>query len=785
MLISIFLSIARLFSKLFYFSSLFSCFGVIVFQGVILSIKDDLPNYDSMLEYKPFRTVKIYDNSGQLIAETGKQNRIYVKYQDLPRKLISAFIAAEDRNFYSHSGIDLQSIARATIQTTFASILGKGVVGGSTITQQVVRIFLLSKEKTILRKAKEAFLAIKISRVLPKEKIIELYLNEIFLGQNSYGVAFASLTYFQKKLDELDINEIALLAALPKAPSTLNPFLNTKKTLSRRNWVLKKMLEEGYINNEEYTNYIKTNLGVRRSKNHLNIQNFYYVDTVEKEARKLIGDEMMDRGGVSINTYLDQKLQNLASTALRQGIERHDKKMGWRGPILSLSSTLGWDKHLSQMYLPGYLNPSVFKIGVLLEKVGKKLSIGIKDEGIRHITSKANDWVVNKLERGDVILLYKGENGELSVYQEPKLEGAIIITEPFTGKIFGMIGGYNYKRSSFNRAIQSKRQTGSVFKTFIYLAALESGYEPNFIISDSPISVVSDGVSKAWAPKNYGDDYMGDMTIRTALEKSRNIATVRLAMELGIKNLVEYIKKFGFVCGKDHANYSISLGVCEISPIDMTMAYNVFPSNGRRVQSRFIESIYDADGNVIYRDDFLLEENGAAPYANYVNDKILSDDVNFQIISMLEGVIKRGTGVRARVLGPGIAGKTGTTNSSYDSWFMGFSTNVTVGVFVGFDQPESLGQKEGGYSIALPIFIQFMNSINHKGAAQPFVMPRSLTPIYVNSITGEPVHFNDTKKTDSGEIILEFFKSQSVQPKRNRSENKSSDAIWDIVQSLN
>ncbi len=777
MILGILVSVTNLLSRVVYYSLLLIAFFFISFIGAVLLIRSELPNHEAILNYKPLRQARIYDNSANLIDSIGKENRIYVKYKDIPKHVILAFIAAEDKNFYSHIGIDVQSIARATLQSALASFSGKRLIGGSTITQQVIRIFLLSNERTLLRKAKEALLAIKISHVLSKERIMELYLNEIFLGQGSYGILAASTTYFQKPLQDITIPEAALLASLPKAPSSLNPFVNNIRAKTRRNWILKKMLEDGFINEREYKSSIETDLGTHRAQKTLEPNNLYYTEFVEKEARRLIGDELFERGGVAVNTYMDLKVQKAASNALRLGIENHSKKMGWYAPFTSLSSLNNWSDQLSNVKLPWHL--SGLSIGVFLGKKDGKTLLGVKDGGIYDITSKGNSWIINNLKVGDVVLFTISNNKEIILQQDPRLEGSIVALEPESGKVLAMIGGYDYRKSSFNRAVQSKRQPGSVFKTFIYLAALDNGYEPNFLISDAPISVLSDGFSKAWSPHNYGGNYLGDITLRTAFEKSRNIATVRLALELGIQNLAKYVGKFGFSVEENYSNYSIALGALETSLIDITTAYNAFPSNGTMPSPRFIESIYDADGNMLYSDKSNIFTDYKKPFVHYQNKKVINEDVNFQMVSMLQDVVQRGTAIRAKRLGHGIAGKTGTTNNSFDAWFIGFSSDITIGVFVGFDQPETLGKREGGYSIALPIFIDLMQKMNYSKKSDQFKIPASITSVYINKTTGEPV--SDSSASDT---ILEFFKSNSIVPKRNRAGHHEVGTAWDIVQSI-
>ncbi|MDZ5761646.1 Penicillin-binding protein 1A [Candidatus Cyrtobacter comes] len=783
MILKVLISVVDLLSRVTYYSLLLVAFFFISFLGSILIVRNELPNHEAILNYKPLRQARIYDNTANLVDSIGKENRVYVKYNDIPNHIISAFIAAEDKNFYSHIGIDIQSIIRATLQSTLASFSGKRLIGGSTITQQVVRIFLLNKERTLLRKVKEALLAIKISNILSKEKVMELYLNEIFLGQGSYGILAASTTYFQKKLKDITVSEAALLASLPKAPSSLNPFINSKRAKNRRDWILKKMLNDGFISEKEYKNSIETDLGIKTANKTLEINNLYYTEFVEKEARKLIGDELFERGGIAVNTYLDLKTQKAASEALRNGIENHSKKMGWYTPFSSLHSLNNWQNQLSLIKLPWHL--SRLSIAVFLGKREGKALLGIKNGNIYDITSKPNNWIINHLKIGDVVLFSTSNDGEIILQQDPKLEGSVVALEPSSGKVLAMVGGYDYRKSSFNRAIQSKRQPGSVFKTFVYLAALDSGYEPNFLISDSPISVLSDGFSKAWSPNNYGKNYLGDITIRTAFEKSKNTATVRLALEIGVQNLAKYVEKFGFSVAENYSNYSIALGTLETSLIDITAAYNVFPSNGTMPTPRFIESIYDADGNLLYSDKFNIFKNYDMPFVYYQNKKIINEDVNFQMLSMLEDVVQRGTAIRAKRLGHGIAGKTGTTNNSFDAWFIGFSSDITIGVFVGFDQPETLGKKEGGYSIALPIFINLMEAMNYSSStSKSFKMPPGITPIYINKTTGEPVSVPDIG-ADTNDLILEFFKSSNITPKRNRAGHHEVSTAWDIVQSIN
>ncbi len=757
------------------------CAAVIVFY-IVYNFSRDLPDYSQLAQYNPATVTRLYANDGKLLAEYAKEKRIFVPISAIPKKVINAFIAAEDKNFYTNPGIDITSIFRAAAKNLIHVGQNKSLVGGSTITQQVVKNFLLGNERTFSRKIKEAILSFRITDTYSKDKIMELYLNEIYLGNRSYGVAAAALNYFNKPLTELTIEEAAMLAALPKAPSNLDPVRNPEKAKDRRDWVIKRMEEDGYINEVELVLASSRPVTiVKRSPDETVQEADYFSEAVRKQLTEIYGEKSVYEDGLAVRTTIDPILQKHASSALQKGLLEYDKRHGWRGPISKIETGDVWLENLKDVKEPPALRN--WKVAVVLSTNDKSAKIGMKD-GEGQIALEEMKWArkyihansmgpaIKKpsdvLHAGDVIAVELLDEKEktYSLQQIPEINGAIIAMEPQSGRVLAMVGGYHFSEGSqFNRALLAKRQPGSAFKPFIYLAALENGYKPNSIIVDEEIKLNQGAGLPEWNPKNYSGQYYGPSTLRTGVEKSRNAMTVRLSQSIGIEKVMEIAQRFG-INDKPARNFSISLGSAETTLLRMTTAYSMLANGGKQIRPFLLERVQDRNGKNIYkRDDRICPEctvenisDEALPIPPMLDDnrKQVSESIStYQLVSILEGVIQRGTATRAKSLGYTLAGKTGTTNNSNDSWFMGFSPNLTVGVFVGFDNPKSLGKHETGASAALPIWMNFMRDALADKPDLPFRRPSGIKLVKIDHETGQ----SPTAETPAGHVIYETFRS--------------------------
>ena len=736
----------------------------------IIYFSRDLPNYKQLEEYDPPTITRIYSNSGNVIAEYAKERRIYIGYNDIPKLVINAFLAAEDKNFFHHQGIDIYSLVRATLQSIVNIATKKRAIGGSTITQQVVKYFLLSNERTITRKIKEAILAYRVTKIYSKEKILELYLNQIYLGNNSYGIAAAARSYFGKDIRHLDISEIAMLAALPKAPSALNPFIHYDKAKGRRDWVISRMTEEKMISDADAIKFSRLSIALNKKDIAISWANNFYIEAVRQELIGIFGEEALYNRGLIVNTYFNDKIQQEAEKALRKGIIAYDRKRGWRGPVTNIKNVVGWEYELKDLSN----NYKEYKPAIILENHHQQgLKIGLQDKSMHILPIENFKWAnknnkpINKLfNLGDIILVSKDINDLYHLEQLPEIEGGMIIIEPNTGCVLAIIGGYDFSRSNFNRVTQAKRQPGSAFKPFVYLAALEDGYKPNAILIDDQITVPLGYKLPDWQPKNFGGRFLGSMTMRTALEKSRNIPTVRIILEIGLDKITQLSQRFK-IYDKPVTNYSVALGASETTLLKLTNAYNTIASQGLEIKPKLIDSVYDRKGNLLYKNEDIvynanMADSNTIPELQSKAIKIISEDLNYQITSMLNGAMERGTGAKANILKKTIAGKTGTTNNSQDAWFVGFTPYITAGIYVGYDIPKGMGRNESGATIALPIFIDFMSNTTNDLPNVDFAVPDSIKLNRINKDTGRIL--NDDEPSD-GNTILEAFKESDFNGK--------------------
>lgn len=739
------------------FLGLIAAVGIVAF--VISHYGQDLPDYEQLKNYEPPIITRIYAGDGDLLAEYAQEKRVFVPVQKMPDIVKQAFLSAEDKNFYNHSGVDPIAIARAVLVNLRNTGSGRRLVGASTITQQVAKNFLLTNEVSYERKIKEAILAMRMEKALTKDQLLELYLNEIFLGQRAYGVAAAALIYFNKSLEELTIDEAAYLAALPKAPNNYHPIHDHDEAVERRNWVISRMVEDGYIEQSKADFAMKKPLVmVQKKRGREGFEADFFAEEVRRIVKQQYGQNSLYRGGLTVRTSVDPDLQQKAVNALRHGLSAYDKRHGWRGPVATLKSMSSWKEDLNKIAIPeGMLNH--WKMAVVLSVTNTQAEIGFKDGTKAKIKLEGVRWarkclqgcyalgpeiikVSQVLKKAEIILVEEKEN-VWHLQQIPKIQGAIIALDPHTGRVLAMQGGWTQSASSFNRATQAQRQPGSSFKPFVYLAGLDKGFTPSTLVLDAPF-VIEQAPGDFWRPTNYSNKYYGPSTLRLGIEKSRNLMTVRLANEIGMDTVVNYATRFGIADSmKDYLSYSLGAG--ETTLLRLTSAYGILVNGGKKITPTFIDRIQDRRGKTIFLYDnrpcvncgSLIRWDGQkTPYIPDNREQIADPKTAYQIVSMLEGVIQRGTATRLKKLGRPLAGKTGTTNESKDTWFIGFSPNLVAGVFVGFDEPRSLGKRETGSSVAAPIWGDFMEAALKDVPPVPFRVPPGIKNIRVNSKTG-------------------------------------------------
>ena len=736
--------------------------GLLFAFSTLWYFSSDLPDYKILANYKPPVSSRVHSGEGQLIAEYALQKRLFIPYDSIPDKVIYSFLSAEDKNFFSHPGIDAKSITRAIIKNLKNYFSEKRLEGASTITQQVAKNFLLTSEVSFKRKIKEAILAFRIERAYSKERIMELYLNQIYLGIGTYGVAAASLEYFDKSVNDLSYEEAALLAALPRAPSKYNPFKSIERAKARRNIVLKNLYDNSYIDSIEYKELKNKEIKTKKRKIELLEEANFYSEEVRRIISDSYGFDDLYKGGLSIRTPLNSNYQIEALKALREGLEEYDRRHGWRGPITNID-TAEWQNNIQQLTPDKSLN---WKLAKVIDVNKLILKIEIEDKEIGFIDFANINWTRKKsfedfLKLNDIIYVSKIKKNKWNLKQLPKINGAIVVMDPYTGRVLAMVGGFSFKLSEFNRATQAKRQPGSAFKPIVYAAALENGFTPSTLILDAPFVMDQGEGLKTWKPENYGKKFYGPSTLRTGLEKSRNLMTVRVAQKVGFDQISKITKDFGIYDAIPEL-LSVSLGAAETTLIQLTNAYCTFVNGGKKVIPIFIDRIQDRRGKTIFNADkrkcigckeisYLEDE---IPIIQDNRKQIISSETAYQITSMLEGVIKRGTGRKLKNLNLTLAGKTGTTNKNMDAWFLGFTSKLVVGVYVGFDEPKTLGRYETGAKAALPVFEKFIKKVVKKKDALPFKVPKNITLVLVDVESGLQPNAS-TKK-----IIYESFKTE-------------------------
>jgi penicillin-binding protein 1A len=767
--------------------------GVVVFlcvaagAGYLLwKTSQDLPDYESLAKYEPPVMTRIHAHNGALIAEYARERRIFVPINTIPKRVIAAFLSAEDRRFYDHGGVDFQGIARAVFKVIESKIQGsdRRAEGGSTITQQVAKNFLLSSERSMQRKLKEAILAIRIERAYSKDKILELYLNEIYFGIGAYGIAAASLSYFNKELQDLTVEEVAYLAALPKGPNNYHPFRREKQALIRRNWIIGQMHENGYISAEEEAAAKEKPLGVnlRQTGAHIFAAD-YFAEEVRRSLLNQFGEDKLYNGGLSVRTTLDPQLQQVARRSLMDGLIQFDRGKGWRGPKTHLDIAGDWGKALDAVESPNDIQP--WRLGVVLKVEPTKITVGLRPEkqqdgslvGKREAVEVAFEemkWAKTKkgapkaagdvVSPGDVIYVAPKNpddvGGVWSLMQIPEVGGGIVALDPNTGRVLAVVGGFSFAMSQFDRAIQAKRQPGSVFKPLVYAAALDNGYKPTSIILDAPIEIEQGPGQDIWKPENYEKEHSaGPSTLRFGVEHSRNQMTVRLAQDLGMPIITDYAKRFG-VYDDLLPVLSMSLGAGETTLLRLTTAYCSIANGGHQVRATLIDRIQDRWGRTVWRHDQRVCESCKSDAWNGQEEPEIPDDrvqlidphTAYQMTSILEGVIQRGTATSLKALERPLAGKTGTTNEEKDAWFVGYSPDLVVGVFMGYDTPTPMGKGNTGGKVAAPVFGSFMKTVLADQPAAPFRIPPGVKLARINLRTGLRAGEEDPQS------IMEAFK---------------------------
>ncbi|WP_114391876.1 penicillin-binding protein 1A [Oleisolibacter albus] len=779
----------------------------------------DLPEYRQLADYRPPVATRVHAGDGRLVAEFASERRVFVPIEAIPKRVSRAFISAEDQNFYDHGGVDWFAVLRAAVQNLKNIGQDRRPIGASTITQQITRHFLLTNDVSYVRKLKEAMLASRIEQAMSKDQILEIYLNEIYLGNRAYGVGAAALNYFDKALDELTIAEAAFLASLPKAPDRYFRERFRDAAAARRNYVIGRMREDGFITAEEAEQAAREPINFRDGRGADTIEADYFVEEVRRELAGVYGEQALYGGGLSVRTTLNPQIQTYATHALRSGLMAYDRRDGWRGPVAHLDTVDGWKEQLAGIRTPP--GGEAWTLAAVLELTAEEARIGFADGGRGILPLSELKWArkakdgrivgpmvqkpADALSMGDVVMVEplsekasdkapdaRGADGKAAegkaarvtyaLRQIPAVQGALVAMDPHTGRVLAMSGGFSARMSVFNRATQAMRQPGSAFKPFVYLTALDQGFTPSSLVLDAPFAMDQGPGLGKWRPSNYSERFYGPTPLRVGIEKSRNVMTVRLAQYIGMEPIVETARKFG-IYDNLPAQLSMSLGAGETTVLRLTTAYSMLVNGGRKVMPTFIDRVQDRTGRTIYRHDNrpcagcsdplsppvaadpasaavpatpavmapatapVTTPAMAAPAAAPVDPaqvpllpdnrpQIADPRTVYQIVSMLEGVVQRGTGTRLKEIGKPLAGKTGTTNDAMDAWFVGFSPDLAVGIFVGYDQPRSLGDHESGSSVAVPIAKDFLAAALANAPATPFRVPPGLRMVRVDPETG-------------------------------------------------
>ena len=763
--------------------------GAVAFLGVAAavalylgSVTKDLPDYEVLNSYAPPVTTRVHAGDGALMAEYARERRLYLPIQAIPDRVKAAFLSAEDKNFYQHPGVDVTGLFRAIVVNLQNFGSGRRPVGASTITQQVAKNFLLSSDQTIDRKVKEAILSFRIEQAYSKDRILELYLNEIFFGLNSYGIAGAALTYFDKSVTELTVAETAYLAALPKGPSNYHPFRRTEAAIERRNWVIDRMVENGYVTKADGDEAKKQPLGVTpRHRGTYLFASDYFSEEVRRQIIERYGDNALYEGGLSVRTSLDPRIQIAARKSLQRGLISYDERRGFHGPVKTIEIGGDWGVELAK--IEPFSDVPEWKLAVVLAVDDGGADIGlqpskeasgkvVEQRVTGRIEAKGMSWAYRSANGdrktakspagvfnvGDVVYVEPTEDSNVyRLRQPPKVQGGLVAMDPHTGRVLAMVGGFSYGQSEFNRATQAMRQPGSSFKPFVYAAALDNGYTPASVIMDAPIEIVAGG--QVWRPQNYGGGSAGPSTLRLGIERSRNLMTVRLANDMGMNLVAEYAERFG-IYDKMLPVLAMSLGSGETTVLRMVSAYSVLANGGKQIKPSLIDRIQDRYGKTIFRHEERTCENCNANEWENQEEPVLTDNreqvldpmTAYQITSMMEGVVTRGTAAGKIKLDRPTAGKTGTTNDEKDAWFVGYTPDLVAGLYIGFDNPAPLGRGATGGSLSAPIFNEFMTAALEGTRPTKFIVPEGMQFIAVNRKTGMQANEGDP------DTIMEAFK---------------------------
>jgi penicillin-binding protein 1A len=774
----------RFLGFLFVLGAVLLAAGAVAGYLVVQRYTADLPDYTQLAKYDPPVVTRVLAGDGRLLAEYAIEKRVFLPIGSIPKRVISAFLAAEDKSFYSHPGIDILGIVRAGITNLTHMGTDRRPVGASTITQQVAKNFLLGNEVSLKRKVREIMLALRIERAYSKDRILELYLNQIYLGAGNYGVTAAALNYFNKPLDDLSISECAYLASLPKAPNNYAIDKHPEAALVRRNWVIGQMQDAGYITAAEAAAATAEPLKLIPRGATETVTADYFAEEVRRELVARFGEDALYKGGLTVRTSLDPRLQAIADKVLHDGLVKYDRAHGFRGPIAKIDATGNWPQALTAVPPPAGLYG--WKLAVVLSTDAKTAKIGLGEgsEGqiplaeliwARHVdpTSHNMGAAIHKasdaLAVGDVIAVEPvdkdaaGKDYPADTYglrQIPEISGAMVAMDPHTGRVLAVTGGWSFQISEFDRAIQAMRQPGSAFKPIVYLTALENGFTPSTVIMDAPIVVDQGPGLPLWRPENFEKSFLGPATLRVGLEKSRNLMTVRVAQAIGMKKVAETAQRLGVVDNLQPV-LAMALGAGETTVLRLTNAYSIIDNGGKKVTASLVDRVQDKLGRTVFRTDNrpcdgcsgLEWKDQAPPEIPDTREQVVDPASAYQMVSMMQGVVQRGTGSIIGQLGRPLAGKTGTTQDSKDVWFVGYSPDLAVGCYMGYDQPRSLGgdTATGGMIIA-PLFKSFIAEALKGQPNVPFRIPPGIRLVRVNLQTGQRAQPGDSQ------VIVEAFK---------------------------
>ena len=771
------------FNRLLSLILLTSFFALFLVFSLFWYFSSDLPDFEFLKTYKPSVSTKVYDIKGDVIADFSRERRSFININQVPKKVVNAFLSAEDKNFYKHPGIDAIGITRAIFKNIKNIISGDRLEGASTITQQVAKNFLLTSDVSLARKVKEAILAFRIEKSLSKKRILELYLNEIYLGERSYGIASASMTYFDKSIMDINHSEAALLAALPKAPSKYNPYRNYETVKSRKNWVLKRMFENGFISKEQLELSLNYKIILKKKNLDIDMSPAFFVEEIRKNLIDKYGEKKIYKQGFYIKTSLDKKIQKVTTSALNRNLIKYSKRHGWIGPIFKKYNN---EKFLELVKKKTHKS-NKFMLALVLSLDDNKAQILTEKKNSGYINFKNVKWAKKRItqdlhkgypksisdvfEVGDVVYVKKlSQNNLWSLEQIPLVNGAAVVMNPWSGRVLALSGGFDFSINQFNRATQAERQPGSAFKPFVYATALENNFKPNSIILDAPFVIYQNQDKFKWKPKNYTGRFYGKQLFRYGIEKSNNLMTVRIANDVGLKKINKKAKELDIY--KNTANIlSSSLGSGETTLIKITSAYGSFVNGGKKLEPTLIDLIQDRNGKSIYKNEKLFclgcKDDFSTNNPPVIEDRykrVFSEDVSYQMVNILKGVVERGTGKKLKKLKLELAGKTGTTNENLDAWFIGFTPELLVGVYVGFDEPATLGKKETGSKAALPIFSDIMRELKPNNFVPFFKPTETVKFVKINAKSGKKDFINKNTINESFKIntIIDNYNSDQI-----------------------